>query len=404
MAKVCPTMKELNKRSVIKMLLNDKISGVQASVMLGYSTVHVSRLKKAARENGLDSLIRPPIPSSRKTPEDLKKTITDLYSKQYYDLNFCHFRDKLNDIHNIFLSYETIRQILIRNGIHTPKKQKVVHRRRRRMPKTGMLVQMDSSIHYWIPAVKDKWVLICAVDDATSEIIFAKFFPSDNLFNNMEVIRKIIELKGVFFAIYVDKASHFITTRYEGTHNNVNPDTDNTQIQYALESIGSSMINANSPQAKGRIERCFRTLQDRLIKELRLNNITDYASANSFLIKTFIPDYNRRFAVTVGVESAFKPLDPSINLDIVFSEKKYRIVNNDNTISYMSQIFQIYPSNTKISFAKSRVTVCRTEKNNIFILYKGKIVFHSKLAKTNKFTIMEKETECLLKKRQYALF
>ena len=164
------------------------------------------------------------------------------------------------------------------------------------------------------------------------------------------------------------------------------------------------MINANSPQAKGRIERCFRTLQDRLIKELRLSNITNYDSANSFLIKTFIPDYNKRFARTVGVESSFKPLDPSINLDIVFSEKKDRIVNNDNTISYMGQIFQIYPSRTKISFAKSRVTVCRTEKNNIFILYKGKIVFYSKLAKTNKFTILEKETECLLKKRQYALF
>lgn len=123
-----------------------------------------------------------------------------------------HFTDKLGEIHKIPYCYESIRGILIKHNLHTPQKKRVIHQKRRRMPKAGMLVQMDSSQHFWLPLVEDKWWLIAMIDDATNKIPYAQFFPKDTLFANMHVIRYFIEIEGVFMSLYVDKASHFKTT------------------------------------------------------------------------------------------------------------------------------------------------------------------------------------------------
>jgi len=323
-----------------------------------------------------------------------------LYKKNYRGFNVLHFRDKLIENHQIQFSYETIRKILIAEGIRRYKKRKKVYRRRRRMPKTGMLVQMDSSFHQWIPQIKEKWWLIAMIDDANNEIPIAYFFPKDTLFNNMYVIREFIQKKGLFMALYVDKASHFKTTRHAGIHYCVNPEQEDTQIERALKELNITLIPANSPQAKGRIERYFGFFQDRLINEMKLLKIKSYIQANKFLNEQFLPWYNKKYTLK-NIESLYKPLPEYTNLDLVFCAKYHRVVNNDNTVSFLSQIIQIPPNNIHISFAKRKVTICHLPDNTVFILYKNYVIVKTKLSKNNKLLKKERKIEKLLNKRTY---
>jgi len=259
---------------------------------------------------------------------------------------------------------------------------------------------MDSSQHNWLARIKEKWWLAAMIDDANNEVHYARFFPKDTLFSNMHVIRHFIERKGLFVALYADKASHFKTTRKAGLHYNVNPEHDETQIERALEELDITFIPANSPQAKGRIERLFRTFQDRLINEMRLAGIKNYKQANKFLIRTFLPDHNRRFSIK-NVESAYRQLPKDINLDTVFCVKKERTVNSDNTVSIHGQIIQIPPSPLHLSFAHRKVDICTLEDNRILVLYKKCIICKSKLSKNNKILKKEKKIEKILDLSQY---
>lgn len=396
------TMKDLQRYKVLKDVLDKKLKGSEAALALGLSYVHISRLKKKVKIKGLEGLLRPRHPALNKIPESKAKIIAALYKEHYWDFNIMHFKDKLHEMHNIRFSYESIRKILISNKVHAPKKKKIIHRRRRRMPKAGMLVQMDSSIHQWLEAVKESWALVAMIDDATSEVPYAKFFPKDTTLANMSMIRRFIEKKGLFMCLYADKASHFITTRHQGIHYNVNPEQDDTQIERALEELGINLIPANSPQAKGRVERLFRLFQDRLIKEMRLAGIKNYTQANRFLTDKFLPWYNSRFAKK-DIESVYIPVPIEKNLALIFCIKKERVVNHDNTIQICGQIVQIPPSDVRLSFAKAVVEVCLLEDNRIFILYKNKVIAESRLSGNNKILKKERYIENFLNSRQYEL-
>jgi len=395
------TMKDIKKYEILRQLIDKQVKGYQAASLLGYSQVHISRLKQKVLKYGFKGLLRPKRESPRKIPDSLKEYIADLYKTTYYDFNIRHFNDKLEEIHSIKLSYETVRQILIANHIHKPKKKKKVYRRRRRMPKAGMLIQMDSSQHKWLPFIEKPWWLTATIDDASNEVTFAKFYPTDGVFNNMEAIRKTIEKKGVFYALYVDKASHFKTTRYGGLHVNVSCEQEETHIERALKELNINLILANSPQAKGRIERLFGTFQDRLIKELRLRGIRNYQEANLFLQNEFLPSYNKKFANIESIESAYKPLPWGVNLDLVFSKRFERKVNFDNTIKFQGYTIQIPPSEVRLSFAKCVVDVHLLSDERIFILYKGKLIHSTKLSKRAKIYKLNKQIENFLNQREY---
>lgn len=395
------TMQDIKKIEVFNQLINKQITGYQAAGLLGITHVHISRLKHKVIKYGTHSLLRIKKESERKIPSTQLQQIALLYKNTYPAFNVMHFKDKLQEVHNIKLAYETIRKILIAYHLHQPKQKKKIHRQRRRMSKSGMLVQMDSSQHQWLPAIENLWWLTAIIDDATNEVPFAKFYPSDGVFNNMEVIRQAIEIKGLFYALYVDKASHFNTTRYGGLHVNVSPEQKDTNIERALNELNITLILANSPQAKGRVERLFRLFQDRLIKELRLKGITDYDAANKYLQKEFIPYYNRRFAHIEGVESVYKPLPSNINLDLVFCKKYERVVNFDNTIKFQGSVIQIPPSKYRLSFAKCVVEVCLLSDNRVYILYKGNMIHTTRLSKTDKAYKHNKTIETYLGQREY---
>lgn len=395
-------MEDLKKYETLNLVIQKKIKGYEAAQVLGYTQVHISRLKKEVQKKGLSAFVRHSRKPHNSIPEKVKNRIISLRKDLYWDFNIMHFRDKLIEEHKIKYSYETVRKILISHALHKPKKKKKVYRRRRRMPCAGMLVQMDSSQHNWIAEIPEKWWLTACIDDATNEVPFAKLYQSDGVFNNMEVLRKSIEKKGIFSALYVDKASQFKTTRYGGIHVNISDEQQDTQVERALNELGINLILANSCQAKGRIERLFRIFQDRFIKELRLRGINNYEDANRFLMEEFIPYYNRRFAHTEGVESLYKELSKNLNLDLVFSKKYQRQVNADNTIKFDREIIQIPPSEYRISFAKCNVDVYLLEDYRIYILYQNQIVHTAKLTKNNNCAKIEEKIEKFLNKREYA--
>lgn len=403
MQKLLVTMKDIQRYKVLKDVIDKKLKGIEAASLLNLTPVHISRLKTKLLKGGLEEILRkpPPTPPNSKISSAAVEKILKLRKELYYDFNTMHFMDKLHEVHKMPFCYESIRQLLIKNNLHNPKKKKQIHRQRRRMPKAGMLVQMDSSQHFWLPLVEDKWWLIAMIDDATNEIPYAYFFPKDTLFANMQVLRRFIEIKGLFIALYVDKASHFKTTRHGGIHYNMSPEQDEeTQIERALAELGINVIPANSPQAKGRIEVTFRLFQDRLIKEMRLAGTKNYVQANKFLAEKFLPYYNTKF--THEAESTYMSLPKERNLDLVFCIKKERTVNNDNTVKVYGQIIQIPPSNIHLSFAKRKVDVCLLEDNRIYVLYHDKVVAESRLSKSNKIIKKDKEAEELLSSREYA--
>ena len=365
------TEEDMKRYDILKEVISGRMSLREAQSLLGISYRQAIRIKKRFLKDGLEGLLRkhPDVPPNLKLTPEVREEIIRLRKTLYWDFNILHFKEVLRERHQISLSYESIRKVLMKNGIHLPDKRKKVYRRRRRMPKAGMLVQMDSSQHRWLSSVEDPWWLVAMVDDADG-ICYAEFHPKDTLFANMSVIRGYLEKRGLFMALYTDKASHFKTTRHGGLHYNVEVEQKETQIERALKELGIRLINANSPQAKGRIERRFRFFQDRLIKEMRLKGINNYEEANIFLKEEFLPWCNSKY--TQEVESLYKPLPKDKDLNLIFSIRHPRKVNRDNTISFEGRVYQLIPSYGIKTFAGKWIEVSKQKDGNIEILYENK--------------------------------
>lgn len=366
------SQKEITRYQVIKGTLDRKISNNKAAILLCLSTRQIIRLKNKVRGADLKGIVHgnrgrsPKIAIGKKT----KEMILNLYLNTYNGFNVSHFGEFLKEAHGINISREALRNLLLNSGLRCKTKSAPKHRSRRaRMPKSGLLIQMDSSEHQWLSETST-W-LIATIDDATGEVPYALFVGSDSTENNMRVIKKLIELKGIPTALYTDGASHFMTQRHYSYRVNLKYDYTPTQIGRALNELGVRLIIAGSPQAKGRIERLFKTFQDRLLKELKLNIISSIEEANNYLHNVFLYKFNKRFTKDPeNPESAWRVLPRGINLHSVFSIKEQRTVMADNTISYKNRIFQILPDKYRISFAKAKVMVEKRLDDSIHIRYK----------------------------------
>ena len=388
------TEDDLKRYNLFKRVQMKELKLKEACNLLGVSYRHSIRLYKNFKQKGLDGLIKKYNNhlKNKKVTDLIIKQICDLKKHIYFDFNLTHFCEKLIELHKIKFSDETIRQILIHNNIHIPKKRRKIYRRRRRMPKAGLLIQMDSSYHEWIKG-KKKWYLIATIDDATNEVMAACFYPYDTTYANMSVIRDLIEKKGLFEALYVDKASHFVTTRHKGLHQDIDDQQNETNIQQALKELNITLITANSPQAKGRIERLFRFFQDRLIKEMKLKKITNYTKANEYLIKEFLPWYNKRY--TYKAEEVYKPLPNNQDLNLIFTIRQLKKVHKDNTININGEVIQIPKNKLTLAYIKAYVEVRIREDKTAYILYKNKIILITKLTKLIKETMIEKRERIL---------
>jgi hypothetical protein len=240
------------------------------------------------------------------------------------------------------------------------------HKKRERKPLPGMMLHVDGSSHQWIPALESYQDLIVVFDDATSEMYYARLVDEESTETVMAGLKQVIADRGVFCSLYSDRGSHFFYTRRAGE----SPDRSvKTQIERALNQMGSELIPAMSPQARGRCERVFGTWQGRLPQELRLRNITTVEGANAFLPDWIAKEHNRKFTVPARESgTAFVPYFGT-DLDKIWSIQQERVVGNDNTVSLPKLSLQIPQQTFRFSLAKCRVLVCRHLDTTISLHY-----------------------------------
>jgi transposase len=337
----------------------------EAAEIIGVSDRTMRRWRERYQEGGYDGLYdrRKRQPSPKRIPLKTAEKVLQLYREKYFDFNVRHFHEKLAEEHGVQISYTWVKMALQGAGLVNKQRRRGTHRRRRpRRPLPGMLLHIDASKHAWFGDGRH-YDLITILDDATSEIYYAQLVKEEGTRTLMPAVREVIEQQGIFCALYSDRASHFFVTPRAGGKVDEN---QVTQLGRALKELGIRMIPAYSPQARGRMERSYRTWQGRLPQELRLRKRTTVEEANGFLRQEYQAEFNRRFAVTAaGKGSAFVRTRRK-DLDWVFSIQHERTVNQDNTIALDNRILQIEKTRWRNTLSGCKVTV--------YELLNGKIV------------------------------
>lgn len=380
------TEEELTRKSEIERVLERRSTQAEAASKLGLSQRQFRRILKRFRKDGVSGLIskKRGAPSNRKTDEtvmaEVRKFICDPLMS---DFGPSLMAEKLEAAKGIRLSKETLRKVMKAEGIWKAKskKKKEPHYARPRRIHRGELVQIDGSIHPWLEERADKAVLLVFVDDASSAILAAKFVPVENFFNYGDLCKEYFREHGLPKAFYSDKFGVFRANRKQGLKYE-----PVTQFQRALSVLDVDLICANSPQAKGRVERANQTLQDRLIKEMRLLNICDYEQANQYLPE-FIADYNRRFAVVPVSDIDFhRPLDGSIDLDFLFCVHDFRIISKTLQINYDGRVYQIVTNHHAYVYSKKEVLITCDASRTISAWHHGNLLKLEEIEKRPKQT------------------
>lgn len=334
---------QLQRFEVLSQLNSDQINGTEASEKLGLSVRHIRRLKKRVKKKGAEGLLHrnKGRASKRKICTNTVKKVLKLLATSYKNFGPTFTAEKLAECNEIIVSPEWVRSLMIANKLWTPKKKKdaVVHRSwRPRMELIGAMEQFDGSYHHWLTLLNEELCLLLSIDDATGKITKAVFAANEGISAVFTFWKQRAETDGHLpKRLYVDKFS-----TYKVNHKNaLDEPTMITQFGRALKELGVDLICAHSPQAKGRVERVFGTLQDRLVKEMTLAGIRTVDEANAFL-QTYIPKFNKQFGVKAEKEGdAYVVIVPSMNLAQIFSTQEERCVGNDFTIRFLNGWYQI---------------------------------------------------------------
>lgn len=342
------SLREHLRYAVCQRMLRGEVSEKEAAGRLELSVRQVRRLKKRVGREGPGGVIHRlrGRPSARRASQELQEEVRKLYGGRYAGWNMAHFSQKLQSAHRIVLSRESVREILLDDLSRPRRGRRRKHRRwRARRGREGELVQMDASLHPWLGEDGQEAALISAIDDATGKVLWTEFFASDGTLENLTLVRRIVVKYGIPEGLYLDGSSKYFPEENAALEARQRGKEALTQFGRAMKELGVGMIQARSPQAKGRIERSFRTFQDRLVKELALEGIKTIARANEYLHKVFLPDYNRRFAVRPeDKQSAFVRVAPGFDYNAVFCLKEARTVQNDYTITYEGEKIQLEDS------------------------------------------------------------
>jgi hypothetical protein len=309
--------------------------------------------------------------SSHRIPLKTVEEVLRLYREQYSDFNVRHFHEKLREQHRIEISYTWVYAALTGAGLIAKKRRRAPHRRRReRRPMPGMMLHIDGSKHRWFQ--DDRWYdLLVILDDATSEICYAQLVEEESTRTVMRGLREVIEVKGLFCALYSDRGSHFFVTPKAGEP----VDKQRlTQVGRAMKELGVQMIAAYSPQARGRSERSFGTWQGRLPQELRVAGITSPEEANRFLREQYIAVFNSKFTVKAAERgTAFRRCGRA-DLDWIFTVQTERVVAKDNTVAIAARSWQLDKSRFRHSLAGCMVTIHEHLDATISIRYGPHVV------------------------------
>ena len=348
-------------QEVMLRAMSGQLHWIQAAEILGISDRSMRRWRERYERGGYDGLFdrRARRPSPKRMPFDKAQRILSLYRESYRGWTVAHFHDRLREHHQIAVSDHWVKLALQGAGLVAKAARRGGHRlRRARRPLIGMLLFQDASTHAWWPTADGtQQDLLVILEDATSEVYDAIFVPQENTESVLAQLRRVVEQRGVFCALYTDKGSHFITTRTGSSPHRPQHAREDTQVQRALRDLGISLILSNSPQARGRMERLFGTWQGRLPQALALRGIHDADAANRFLRQTWLAYHRRHWGVPAAQPgTAFVPCQRP-DLDRIFSVQQERTVANDNTVQYARLTLQLSPSPLRVSFAKCRVIV-----------------------------------------------
>lgn len=375
------SQKNIKRLDVLSRLLRKEMNGTRAADLLDISVRQIRRLKGIVERGGVKALIHGNTSkqSNRRIPEKEHSKIISLLHKHYADFKPTFASEKLAECHKIERSPKTIRTIMINEGLWIPKKQKGSedHRSwRQRKAAYGEMMQFDGSYHDWLEDRGPKLCLLLAIDDATGKVPYAFFDHDEGVFPVFSFWKQYITAHGKPHSIYLDKFSTYKSTKPATEENH---DTK-TQFQRAMEELCIEPISAHSPQAKGRVERVFETFQDRLVKELRLAEVSTIEEAHLFLIEEFLPRFNKRFAVQPrSKENLHRPLarEERTVLDAIFSRQEERVIQNDFTFSFKNQWYQLHETQPVLVRKRERVIVEERIDGSVHIRLKGKYLAYT---------------------------
>ena len=361
---------EIDRMSVLRDLADDRIRVSEAARLMGLGRRQVLRLAKAYRQRGPAALVsnRRGKRSNRSYPTSLRAEVISFIRERYSDFGPTLAAEKLSELHGIRLGRETIRQWMMVAGFWKDRKQRMkpVHQPRNRRECVGELIQIDGSEHWWFETRGPQCTLLVYIDDATSRLMHLQFVESESTFDYFSATRAYLERHGKPVAFYSDKHGVFRVNKKDAVGGD-----GMTQFGRALHALNIDIICANSSQAKGRVERANATLQDRLVKEMRLCGIDTIAAGNAFL-PVFIDDYNARFAkAPFDDRDIHRPLAGHDDLDDSFAWKEERSVSVNLTLQYDQVMFILEPNEITRSLARKRVTVIDYPDGRLAIRHNG---------------------------------
>ena len=360
--------RELKRLHVIQKVLERVIKQVEAAEILSLSSRQIRRIIKRIRMEGEKGVIHKSRgkPSNRRIPGKIREKVIKLYRSQYSDFGPMLATEKLLERDGIGINDETLRRWLLETGDWKRTRKRRSHRQwRERKHHYGEMIQMDGSHHDWFEGRGARCVLMGFIDDATGRV-FGRFYEYEGTVPAMESFKGYIQKHGLPMSVYLDKHTTYKSTAKASIEEQLNDSPALSEFERVLKELGVEVIHANSPQAKGRIERLFGTFQDRLVKEMRLRGIRTIEEANRFL-EEYLPLYNSRFAVCPKEkDNLHRPVGRGVNLDAILCIKTERTLRNDFTVAHNHKLFQI---EDKVRGAK--VMVQDRLDGSLVMTYKG---------------------------------
>ena len=337
-------VKELKRIPVIYSVINKQITQSEAASVLGLSRRQIIRLTKQVKQKGDSAFIHQSRgrPSNRAESSDVKQKILDLCRSAYKGFGPTFAAEMLFEKNKLYVHHETLRLWFIENNIEYKKRKPTKHRSwRPRKDSFGYMVQMDGSHHDWLEGRGPWCVLMGYIDDATGRI-YANFYDYEGTMPAMDSFKRYIKRYGIPQSVYLDKHSTYKSTKKPTMEDELNNQKSLSQMEKVFKELGVDVIHADSPQAKGRVERSFKTHQDRLVKGLRLEGISSIKDANKFLHNYYIPKHNRKFSVIAKDKANLHmPIPAHYNLDRIFSVKSKACLRKDFTIQHNNRFYQI---------------------------------------------------------------
>jgi transposase len=334
-----------------------ELSQIEAAALLGISERSFRRWRDRLRDEGPPGLAdrRLGKPSLRRASVTEIARMLDLYRGSYADFTVKHFHEQLVKRHGYKLGYTVTKVHLHRAGLVRPAPKRSAHRKKRpRRPMIGLMLHQDASTHAWLPGANRQDDLVVTLDDATSAIYSAFLVEEEGTASSFRGLRDVVDRHGLFCALYTDRGSHYFHTPKAGEKVSK---SQLTQVGRALTQLGIEHIAAYSPEARGRSERAFRTLQDRLPKELALAGISTVEAANRWLAETYIPEHNAAFAIEAEQEGSAFVRDRTAAWREILCVQEDRTVGNDNTVKWRGLSLQLLPSRLRPHFVRATVRV-----------------------------------------------